>query len=75
MHQGGEDTRSKGNTKMTQLNTGVKIQEVLQKVKCRRRRKMKITLKIFIFLNFGFKIRRHVSFITKQLCCCSMSPL
>ena len=38
----GEDARSKGNTQMTQLNTGVKIQEVLQKVKSCRHRKMKI---------------------------------
>ena len=47
----GEDARSKGNTKITQLNTGVKIQEVLQKVKCRQHRKMKITLKIFILVS------------------------
>ena len=30
---------------MTQLNTGVKIQEVLQEGNCRRHRKMKIKLK------------------------------
>ena len=45
----GEDARSKGNTKMTQLNTGVKIQEVLQQVKCRRHGKMKITSNIVFF--------------------------
>ena len=48
----GEDARFKGNTKITQLDTGVKTQEVLQQVKCRRHRKMKITSQILVF-HFG----------------------